>query len=488
MSLQPYTYTPLSGNAHTRVIKLQPAKNNSDPLHCTVGEIKLDTGEPYSAISYTWGQPNFTEKLIIDQTYILPITPNLHDALVRFRLREEPRSLWTDAVCINQQDDAEKSKQVASMTDIYRQASSVLVWLGDYRKEAKALKELGQISRRKEFWLRDPPNETLRDEILERLLLLTDLPWFSRRWVIQEVVLNPEPVLFCAAEELHWLRLVTIFGNLGVQRAKKPQSLETMLGLWKARILSPDAPNKTKFTLLDLMDVFEHFDCANPKDKIYALIGISANHDLLRNKVDYSIPTGALYTWLAAAVLDEGHTGLATRLWQAIFARITDQGDNASRVPWWVPDWRLPKLRIPAPNPPYGSDYRPSQYRNTLTGGFRELDMFLRRFRDCQDYDHIMALSGAADVTLKEGAFRYYVTGVWDPFPSSTQAPIVAKWLRESFRGWSEHMNFVEPRYTRGYSFGGAGVFARWASYGRYQSKRAARKADIFLVDETGDS
>ncbi|RYO93377.1 hypothetical protein DL766_000767 [Monosporascus sp. MC13-8B] len=322
MSLQPYTYTPLSGNAHTRVIKLQPAKNNSDPLHCTVEEIRLDTGELYSAISYTWGKPNFIEKLIIDQTYILPITPNLHDALVRFRLREETRSLWTDAVCINQQDDAEKSKQVASMTNIYRQASSVLVWLGNYPKEAKALKELGQISRRKEFWHRDPdhPNEKLRDEILDRLFLLTDLPWFGRRWIIQEVVLNPEPVLFCATEELHWLRLVAIFGNFGVQRAKKPQSLETMLDLWKTRILSPDAPNKTNFKLLDLMDVFEHFDCANPKDKIYALIGISADHDLLRNKVDYSMPTGALYTWLAAAALDEVDTRLAMRMWQAIFA------------------------------------------------------------------------------------------------------------------------------------------------------------------------
>ncbi|RYP33988.1 hypothetical protein DL767_004509 [Monosporascus sp. MG133] len=335
---------------------------------------------------------------------------------------KNPRSLWADAVCINQQDDAEKTKQVASMADIYRQASSVLVWLGNYPKQAEALKELGQISRRKEFWHGDldHPNEGLRDEILDRLLLLTDLPWFSRRWIIQEVVLNPEPTLFCAAEELHWLRLVAIFGNLGVQRAKKVQSLETMLDLWKARILSPDAHNKTKFALVNLMCVFEDSECVEPKDKLYALIGLCADHDLLRDKLDYSMPTECIYTWFAAAVFGKRDGRLAQRMWQARFARITDQEDDASRVPWWVPwwvpDWRLPKLRIPALNPSQDL-HRFSPNSGIYLSTFGELNTFLNRLSDCQDYDRITALNGAAAVSLGEVGFDYYVTEVWDPFP-----------------------------------------------------------------------
>jgi hypothetical protein len=38
-----------------------------------------------------------------------------------------PNSLWIDALCINQEDDEERSRQVALMKDIYRQANEVVV-------------------------------------------------------------------------------------------------------------------------------------------------------------------------------------------------------------------------------------------------------------------------------------------------------------------------------------------------------------------------
>lgn len=47
------------------------------------------------------------------------VTKNLHAALLRLRLEQEPRTLWVDAMCINQDDVAEKSFQVALMSDIY---------------------------------------------------------------------------------------------------------------------------------------------------------------------------------------------------------------------------------------------------------------------------------------------------------------------------------------------------------------------------------
>jgi len=47
------------------------------------------------------------------------------------RLESEPRVLWADAVCINQQDDNEKSKQVQLMLDIFASASKVLAWTGE---------------------------------------------------------------------------------------------------------------------------------------------------------------------------------------------------------------------------------------------------------------------------------------------------------------------------------------------------------------------
>ena len=37
---------------------------------------------------------------------------------------------WIDAICINQEDDLEKSSQVALMGEIYKEAANAIVWLG----------------------------------------------------------------------------------------------------------------------------------------------------------------------------------------------------------------------------------------------------------------------------------------------------------------------------------------------------------------------
>jgi hypothetical protein len=40
--------------------------------------------------------------------------------------------MWIDSICINQQDIAEKTRQVRLMHHIYRQAFKVTVWLGHF--------------------------------------------------------------------------------------------------------------------------------------------------------------------------------------------------------------------------------------------------------------------------------------------------------------------------------------------------------------------
>lgn len=42
----------------------------------------------------------------------------------------QSRSLWVDAVCINQTDDPEKSEQVKRMGEIYASAKVVLIRMG----------------------------------------------------------------------------------------------------------------------------------------------------------------------------------------------------------------------------------------------------------------------------------------------------------------------------------------------------------------------
>ena len=59
------------------------------------------------------------------------VRPNLHAALQQLRLRDRPKRLWIDAICINQEDNDEKNAQVSLMADVYSKATSVCVWLGE---------------------------------------------------------------------------------------------------------------------------------------------------------------------------------------------------------------------------------------------------------------------------------------------------------------------------------------------------------------------
>ncbi|KAF2177249.1 HET-domain-containing protein, partial [Zopfia rhizophila CBS 207.26] len=111
-----------------RVLDLEPASSPNAGLCAALRLVRLADQPTYEAISYTWGQSVFPERLHIGGSH-LPITENLAEALRHFRARSENRTLWADSVCINQQDNNEKSHQVGMMADIYKIARNVLVWL-----------------------------------------------------------------------------------------------------------------------------------------------------------------------------------------------------------------------------------------------------------------------------------------------------------------------------------------------------------------------
>jgi len=136
-------YTPIA-SWQTRILRLHSSSGGQKDIlraDLLVAGLVHDEGvvfgmgneQPttYEAISYSWGPDNATEPIIVNglRRHINP-SP-LADALRRFRLPEESRYLWADAICINQGDNAEKSMQVRSMFTIFRKARRVLAWLGD---------------------------------------------------------------------------------------------------------------------------------------------------------------------------------------------------------------------------------------------------------------------------------------------------------------------------------------------------------------------
>ena len=67
------------------------------------------------------GSESAKNRILIDENGFLSIRDNIFHALTRLPTKE-PRLLWIDAICINQEDKSERNHQVAQMGRIYAQA------------------------------------------------------------------------------------------------------------------------------------------------------------------------------------------------------------------------------------------------------------------------------------------------------------------------------------------------------------------------------
>ncbi len=179
---------------------------------------------PFIALSYVWGDPLATAAIRIDGKCV-DVGVNLRDALARIydvsstlqagiststktlSTGQVELFLWVDAVCINQADMAERSRQVPRMREIYRSAYSVLVWLGDFEKlqrgeldvdvpahslllDAMGVEELDGFPKLVNEWDASVLGDVAFDELNHAYLNLMASPWFRRVWVLQEYALS----------------------------------------------------------------------------------------------------------------------------------------------------------------------------------------------------------------------------------------------------------------------------------------------------------
>ena len=215
--------------------------------------------DAYEALSYTWktglerkdDDTTGAQKTIECNGFTVPVGANLDAALRRLRRRRpdsSSRVIWADAICINQQDDAERSHQVASMGDIFRNAHRVVVWLGidaDAEDVPDAVERIssrafagvcsvvdtwseamqhpgptGSDSSRKPVLDRHRPvyringvNHDLsgeegplsmESETWSTVLQLYETRWFHRLWVVQELALAKRAVAVWGGCEMSW--------------------------------------------------------------------------------------------------------------------------------------------------------------------------------------------------------------------------------------------------------------------------------------------
>ncbi|KAF2729079.1 HET-domain-containing protein [Polyplosphaeria fusca] len=174
-------YSPLTSETNEiRLLVLLPDEFDAQ-VRCELYHDELAPGLAFTALSYTWRDAKIRKAITVNEVS-LDVTTNLHDALQHMRDSDESRTLWIDAVCINQEDEKERGAQILRMRDIFSLATGVEIWLGKEEDEfdAKAMLLVQKLSKM--------VSGTER-ALLRAVNRLFEQPWWTRVWVIQEALL-----------------------------------------------------------------------------------------------------------------------------------------------------------------------------------------------------------------------------------------------------------------------------------------------------------
>lgn len=291
---------------------------------------------PYDALSYTWGD-GAREKSVFCNGKRLPVTKTLCEALNRFRHPTDVVTLWVDWICVCQERVRERNAQVKMMGEIFKSARKVIVWLGDDYDDSRAGMQLAKQLLHIALY---QPAGGLSPADLEThglpkrghkrwkaLALILRRPWFWRTWVVQEVAMNPNVELVLGSLSFTWDELELIVSLLEGQlpQAWHLDQAVTALELPFSRINRIRLRHQSRVTsnfqaqpgaledsddaqiadydnepdLLDLLFMSRHLGASDPRDKIYALLGLG-KHDI---SPDYSMSPSSVFTDFALQMI-----------------------------------------------------------------------------------------------------------------------------------------------------------------------------------------
>lgn len=288
--------------------------------------------------------------------------------LRRLRKAHRARNVWIDAISLNQNDPVEKAQQVPLMRNIYFDAQKTIIWLGDDYEAASQmfllLERLAatQCSRqtmdllmnpkekRKERLLDDQVIFSISDTMIQTcgedfadfqslFAKFSDLPWFHRRWILQEAAVSRDITVYCHTEKIKWRRFIYAFALLEafIGTATGAASCTGDLQQCKA-FITIRSVQWTDTNLLDLLWDLDHAACSEPSDRLYALYGLAnpASHEgLAIGLVDYTRSWDATFRRFAVSLIDSKRL---LDLFRHIYAFGTLKDLDGS-LPSWVPNW-----------------------------------------------------------------------------------------------------------------------------------------------------
>ena len=332
-------------------------ENVDTTVRCKIEKHSLVSPPRYVALSYCWGDENVRKNIVVNNITV-SVTLGLEQALRQIRQMNNGQLVWANAICINQQDEHEKSSQVLQMKQIYGKATATYCWLGPH-DGAKPDSPFGVI-RRLLHTISDPvsvPHELGRGELDSRderskpspaladveslacaaLYDIFHCSYWQRRWIIQEVTVAVNVLLLLGEEILRFDQLLTAWSRCS--NSKEWLSEHRLASQWFSEIVAARKAYHDGHSprLCDAIHRTRNHVSKDPRDKIYAIIGIcSDGHDLVPLPSYHQSP----------AALSIGLTRELIRRHRSFDIILTDtrKRSETSPLPTWTPDWLSPSM------------------------------------------------------------------------------------------------------------------------------------------------
>ncbi|OJD28962.1 heterokaryon incompatibility protein or allele [Diplodia corticola] len=279
-SQDPFRYQQLNDASEFRLLRLFPG-SPGDKLGCDIFHVNLRQLPRYEAVSYTWGNDRLCQELYSTKG-LIKITDNCAHALTALRYPEDERVLWIDCVCIAQADKQEKNHQIPLMPQIYAGAKCVLIHLHHMDTSGNTERLLDLLRKRTTA----SACRTHRKQMAK----LLSLPWFSRIWVLQEVVAASRAIIVIGTESLNWQYLsIANIQAVGLGSTDLRKRVPPVL-------LLSDADTKPLKDHASLLAMARSCLSGDPLDRIYALLGLVDERAGINVTPDYNKSARELYT------------------------------------------------------------------------------------------------------------------------------------------------------------------------------------------------
>ncbi|KAK7975802.1 hypothetical protein PG989_014265 [Apiospora arundinis] len=325
MVLKDFKYSPLPSTGYIRLVTL--LQGSGMPIRCRLEEHSVTELPQYDALSYTWGfekcphdgsKPRGTRYIMLNDLKF-HVQNNLFHALMALRNGgrhgDQGLPIWIDAICINQDDDQEKSHQVGSMSLIYLSAEQVHAWLGPSCPHIQDV--FGFIERRRSSVAEGPEKIHWHgiDEIGRR-------SYWHRAWIRQELILAKSLQVRCGDLSHDWGAFVSALRDMNsiaveghalasttrvASTTRGKDSDEVVHYLYKEGLNSifniddgrEEAIRKggaRPYGLIQTLMKFGLAQSSDPRDRVYALLSL-CNDTVGPNafQADYSISCKRLF-------------------------------------------------------------------------------------------------------------------------------------------------------------------------------------------------